>query len=296
MNPMSDDDVQFTTVHTLTDRFEADMLMEALQSDGIPALLRPFEETPYSGLFVFQKGWGKILVPQEFATEARELIRTMLNEMQFKSYLDPAEVDPLLWDQLREADPDRICKNAAVRYDPNSAAYIIPFLDTELLCYPERRTIESPDSSFHRLDFELYLIVLHYLLEASPKAPTGKWISGKDIPSGETFFKGPHSFPVDPIIELFTRRPDLFQSTSKELGGEKVEMGDIAFRFPVFPKVPLLFVLWEGDEEFGPAMNILFDETINIHLQTLDTIWAMVNIVCRSFCTAGESLLGRENG
>ncbi len=38
------------SVHTLTSRFEADLLMDALEREQIPALLRSFEETPYDGL------------------------------------------------------------------------------------------------------------------------------------------------------------------------------------------------------------------------------------------------------
>jgi len=43
-----------------------------------------------------------------------------------------------------------------------------------------------------------------------------------------------------------------------------------------------MIVLWKGDEEFPAAINVRFDPTIHHHLHTLDTIWAMVNTVCRT--------------
>ena len=39
---------------------------------------------------------------------------------------------------------------------------------------------------------------------------------------------------------------------------------------PVFPKVPLAVVLWRGDDEFPPEVNILFDRTANSVLRTED--------------------------
>jgi hypothetical protein len=48
----------------------------------------------------------------------------------------------------------------------------------------------------------------------------------------------------------------------------------------VFPKVPLAYILWEGDEEFPPKVAVLFDSTIQFHLP-LDMIWCMVSETSR---------------
>ena len=39
---------------------------------------------------------------------------------------------------------------------------------------------------------------------------------------------------------------------------------------PVFPKLPLAVVVWRGDSEFPPDVNILFDKTANTILRTED--------------------------
>jgi hypothetical protein len=59
-------------------------------------------------------------------------------------------------------------------------------------------------------------------------------------------------------------------------------MGDLAFQFSTFPRIPLRLVLWEGDEEFEPEMLIRFDSTITAQIEKLDAIYALVNVFARS--------------
>ena len=68
-------------IHTVENRFEADLLMQALGEENIPAMLRRFEETAYDGLFVTQMGWGAILVPGDYEAEARTLIENVLESI-----------------------------------------------------------------------------------------------------------------------------------------------------------------------------------------------------------------------
>ena len=287
---MTDADHRFVPVHTLSNRFEADALLQALEQEGIPTLLRSFEETPYDGLFVSQRGWGMILVPEDLLSQAKETVQAVAGEIESRTlYTDPGDVDPLLWKTLREMDPVSVSANAMVRFDESRRAYRVPFLDAELLCLvdEERIEIDGP-STIHRLNFELVLAVLHYLLEAQLKPLVGQWVSEKDLPGGELFFRGPHSIPTGRLLGLFGRDPDLFRRAAERLGGSPVPMGDAAYRLWAFPRVPILFLLWRGDDEFEPALHLRFDQSITEQIHTLDTLWALMNVVCRSMKVAGK--------
>ncbi len=65
-------------IHTVENRFEADLLIQSLRQEHIPAMLRRFEETAYDGLFVTQMGWGAILVPGDYEEEAASVISRVL--------------------------------------------------------------------------------------------------------------------------------------------------------------------------------------------------------------------------
>lgn len=290
---MTDQDSPFVPVHTLSNRFEADALLDALEREGIPTLLRSFEETPYDGLFVSQRGWGLIMVPEEWLAKARRTIESFAREIEAKNlYTDPEDVDPLLWEKLRGMEPGTVCSNAMIRFDEARRAYRLPFLDVELLCLPDEARIEpSRPTEVHRLGFELVLAVLHYLLEARMMPLAGQWVSEKDLPGGELFFRGPHALPTDRLASLFGTNPDLFRAASERLGGTPVPMGDVGYRLWVFPRVPILFLLWQGDEEFDPAVHIRFDKGISHQIHTLDTLFALVNAVCRSLRHTGKLIM-----
>ncbi len=72
-------------VHTVGNRFEADLLVHALEQEGIPVRLRTYEETPYDGLFVPQRGWGALFVPEEDEEKTRDLVKRLMETAPFES-------------------------------------------------------------------------------------------------------------------------------------------------------------------------------------------------------------------
>lgn len=295
---MTFEDTQFISVHTVADRFEADLLMDALAKEEVHAILRTFEETPYDGLFVAQRGWGRILVSERDADAARQVIVPLVEDLKSKRlYSDPSEIDPVLWESLQQADPEQVCVNAQIRYDRREKAYQLTFLNGRFLCFPDQQYIEAAQPLPHnKLDFEFHLVVLHYLLEAQNQPLSANWISEKEIPGGQLFFRGPHKFPLDPLLRIFGRKPDIFRQAAESLGGSRVEMGDLGFRLWALPRIPLLFVMWEGDDEFEPSLHIRFNESISHQLEALDTIWAMINVVCRNLRAAALNATQSQSG
>lgn len=55
-------------------RFEWDRTVQALERAGIPYMMKSFLDTAYDGLFIPQKGWGAVMVPEGFVEEAKEIL------------------------------------------------------------------------------------------------------------------------------------------------------------------------------------------------------------------------------
>jgi hypothetical protein len=102
-------------------------------------------------------------------------------------------------------------------------------------------------------------------------------ISANDLKDAH-FFQGPHVLKVAPLVECYGKDPAGFKKASENLGGELLDMADAAYKFTPLPKIPLYYLLWEGDEEFQPRLSVLFDRSIERHLPA-DAIWGLVNIV-----------------
>ncbi|SPF39867.1 conserved hypothetical protein [Syntrophobacter sp. SbD1] len=290
---MTEEQFQYVKVHTLSNRFEADLLADALRQEGIPVLVRSFEETPYAGLFVPQKGWGRIMVPKEMADSAREIIARLveteaIGEMPLAG---DVQIDPRLWDALRKADPGEITQRALVEFDPEENVYVVPFLNTAVLCYPETERIEvlGRHEDFSK-DFQVNLVALHYLLYAQNKPLANKWVSEKDLPGGRLFFTASHTLPTGPLAGVFDGRMSLLEAAARKMQGEKGDSGDLSYRFRVFPRIPMQIIYWGRDEEFEPSFHVLFDETIIMHLSSLDLIWGLVNVFTSVLLDCAESI------
>ncbi len=64
---------------TVENRFEGDRISQALEEAGIEFLIKSFLDTPYDGLYIFQKGWGVVMVSEKNKEQAERLISEIKN-------------------------------------------------------------------------------------------------------------------------------------------------------------------------------------------------------------------------
>lgn len=64
----------FVSVMIARNAFEADRLKVALEEEGIPVLIRTFLDTAYDGIYVAQKGWGRVEVPITERARAERIV------------------------------------------------------------------------------------------------------------------------------------------------------------------------------------------------------------------------------
>lgn len=55
--------MDYTEVAQIDSPFEADVIADAFDDEGIPYIINPHMETAFSGLFAEARGWGSLLVP-----------------------------------------------------------------------------------------------------------------------------------------------------------------------------------------------------------------------------------------
>ena len=189
-----------------------------------------------------------------------------------------------LWETLSTLHPTDVCNRTEARYHPGREGFVLPVYNLRYLVLPKHQKIlrigwddqpvEEEMSSFFSL------MVLVYLTEAKDLKPAHTWVSEKDLKGGSTFFRGPHSLQVRELEERYSRNPDAFLAVGRSLGGTQILYGDKAFALEVFPKIPMAYILWRGDEEFAARVGVLFDATVEAHFP-LDIIWCMVSETTR---------------
>ncbi len=75
----------FIKVATLENAFEADILKDGCEKEHIPVIVRSFHDTAYNGIYILQKGWGVILVPEEYRERAKKIISLLRETFNKKS-------------------------------------------------------------------------------------------------------------------------------------------------------------------------------------------------------------------
>jgi len=67
----------------IENRFEGDRVSQVLKEAGIPYMIQSFLDSAYDGLYLPQKGWGRVMVPEEFSDQAERMVaevRTIFKE------------------------------------------------------------------------------------------------------------------------------------------------------------------------------------------------------------------------
>jgi hypothetical protein len=56
-------------------RFEGDRVSQALKEAEIPFMIKSYLDTAYDGIYIPQKGWGVVMVPERLREEAEKLVK-----------------------------------------------------------------------------------------------------------------------------------------------------------------------------------------------------------------------------
>ena len=206
---------------------------------------------------------------------------------------DVVKVPLEYWEELKQRDVKELCEVALVK-DYSPMGLLLPFLNEYLLVDIQNRCLHCQRSGqwerIHNPFLELLCLV--YLLNVRPGTLADNMVSAQEL-KGAHFFQGPHELKVSPLLVRFRNDFDGFKSAAENLGGKALQLADAAYELFAFPKVPLYYLFWEGDEEFEPRLSILFDLSIERHLAP-DAIWGLVSLVSEMLLFGEERVIVRK--
>ncbi len=148
--------------------------------------------------------------------------------------------------------------------------FIIPFFNRVFtLSYPEGEIGEADGEQGYPK--YLRVLLMHYLSQADGTGVADTWIAYRQLPGANFFEQRFNNMCIDPLTQAFGEDIEGFKRGGEALGGESItRTGDAAFRFKALPKVIMACILYLGDEEVQPAVNVLFDASAIAYLPTED--------------------------
>lgn len=145
-------------------------------------------------------------------------------------------------------------------------AVVVPYFGA-----PIRYTLDGlTDEAGHRPDFSDCVVVCRYLIMCPRVEPRQKeWVAFRDFPNA-----GPLTvFWADtverPLARRFSGARDTLEKACDALGGTTADMDiacDLVRQFSPLPKVPLLLVFNDADDDFPAAASLLFEKRASTYL------------------------------
>lgn len=155
-------------------------------------------------------------------------------------------------------DPIECAKRCKASYDQEAKQFTLEMMGREYqIDYPTFRVRpEAPHGE--------KMLMLRYLLEAELLPMSGRFITYREVPWGETYFRNFEGRCLKRLAFGFGSRLDDFRRGMERMGGRPVDTGDAGYEFPFMEGLHLKFMIWAGDDEFPPSAQILFSDNFKL--------------------------------
>lgn len=174
-------------------------------------------------------------------------------------------------EELRQADLSGCCEKSGARWRSDDGIAEVELLNRVYQVHPPEFEVVGPEIG-EAVPITDKILLLHYLHKASGVPLAGEWISFDKVPGGEIYLPVFRARSIDRLVRGFGGREEMLLETAQAIGGRPAEFGDVSVRIEALPRVPVLVILWRGDEEFSPSGNLLFDATVTQYLPMEDIV------------------------
>ncbi|UCB43391.1 MAG: DUF3786 domain-containing protein [Dehalococcoidales bacterium] len=178
-------------------------------------------------------------------------------------------------ERLTSLDVEEQCRHSGSEYrkqDAGATATVYYLNQPYLVTFPEVKVTPTNGTD---LPLREQILILHYLSLAKGTAATNNLITFRDLPGGIVYYPTFSKRTMEPLTRYFGREPELLVKAAERLGAHQADIGDTTVVINAFRHVPITMVLWHGDEELSPQLNLLFDANILDYLETED-----ITVVC----------------
>lgn len=171
-------------------------------------------------------------------------------------------------EKYAQMDPVAAAVRCQIPYDSEKKLFTIRMMGYEYqVSWPAFDvTPLTPDKKYYVLrDMgKAKILVMRYLLEGSAAPSTGKFLTYREIPWCEVYYKQFSGRCLSRLAFGFGFKLDAFKKAMEEVGGKAMNYGDAGYEFELINGLYMRFVLWAGDDEFPPSSQILFSDNFPV--------------------------------
>ncbi|OPX39073.1 MAG: hypothetical protein DRG82_03960 [Deltaproteobacteria bacterium] len=178
--------------------------------------------------------------------------------------------------ELEGKNPKRIADQCGATFGvtvDGSPELLLSFLNREVLISGPNWDVSFKNTG-EEVPIQQQVLIFHYLNGANGTRVVGEWIAYQEVPDGKFYLDAFLRRAKNPLVQAFGSHPERLLPVTQEVYGAKAfGEGDHSVVVQAFPLVPVVLILWEGDDEFPPEGNLLFDRSICDILSAEDIAW-----------------------
>jgi hypothetical protein len=182
-------------------------------------------------------------------------------------------VADLAWERLGALQLEEVMARAGAE-KAGGGVWKIPLFGRS--CTIHMREMLVLDHRDRKAGVTVEIVLLHYILGSRDVPLSGDLKSFREFEGAEAFQDAFRRRVIEPLAQTFGPCPERFASAARELGGIPAGFGtgDFNFRIPALPRLPVVCILWLGDDEVRPSAQVLFDGTASsqVHVEDLAVV------------------------
>ncbi len=167
-----------------------------------------------------------------------------------------------------DIDPEAAAAAIGASYTPGSngttGTIDVPFLGSSVaLDYPALELAPGAQP----LPAHVVALLVYHLALSDGSEPSGEWVSFGDLRGGAFYVNAFRGYTGIELAKHFDTAPLLLAERLEGLGAEPLEgYADRAWTLRALPRVPVMVLWWDADEEFQARADLLFDAGALQHL------------------------------
>lgn len=170
---------------------------------------------------------------------------------------------------FKNFNPEEMEQNTGCIYDKEKQQFVVRLMGENIIVrYPSGEVLKEDGRSIEK--YAPKTLVLRYLMNAKGVAPLDKNITYRDVDGGNMYYNNFYGRCLLRLAKTFGHNVEKFKAVLEKIGAEKVDMGDIAYKFEFLNNIYVTFALWQGDEEFPPSSQILFNGNVPFYFSAED--------------------------
>lgn len=179
-------------------------------------------------------------------------------------------------DALRRQTPEQLVWLGA---RPCGALWRLPVLEDSLDIDPATGKVATSSGAAVQVAWQV--LALHYLAVLVRPEPCPPTVSFADLESGRVYASVYEKRVLRRLCATAGRNRETLGRAAEALRAQPASGGDAAFRFDVFPRVPVQLIWHAPDEEFPASATMLLPENIEQWFCTEDIVVLCESLVAR---------------